>query len=412
MSGSGKEYVIDPVKTESGAYYSSSPPASWEELPGYLKPSTERERKAQKRPQARTNERQSGVPLILSYLAGPLSILATRRGRRKRFWAGLSVFSVILAVVVVWMWKGISYWSTRENPVGAVMLLAAIVAVIAGFSAWTRAVTLAGRFEGPRMRRSPEWMRGRWAAGILGFICPGMGLFVAGRYRHAAAALWMACLTTVSILVLSRALWLWNFNAHAGAFALRPDMFEYILIVLGAAAVLGGLAWIVQALNGARLAGRASNRKAVSRRNWAAAALMIAVVAFPFLSSPEIVAEALDGGAAIAGAEGMRIIPLHLSRAAVRIDPSRPGYVIRAIGLYEDVGDLYSADAMRSELVARLEPAVPLLEEAGMVIPAAVLPPGEVIPAAPAMEPVKEPVTGTVPAELMILDRETGPMIN
>lgn len=406
MRGTTREYVIDPVKTSARGNRSSSSGGSGKGLPEYLQSSLDGGEGDSGKSQSRTNDKQSGVPLILSYLTGPLSVLATRRGRRNRFWAGLSVFSVVLAAIVIWMWRGLAYWSTQQNPVGAVMLLAAIVAVIAGFSAWTRAVVLAGRFEGPRLRRSPVWIRGQWAAGLFGIICPGMGLYIAGRSKHAAAALWMACITAISLLVLSRTEWLWSFNGHAGAFAVRPDLLEYILIGLSAAVVLGGLAWIVQALNGVRLAGRAPNRKAVSRKNWAAVALIVTVIVFPLLSRPADVAEALDREAAATGGEGMRIIPLHLSRAAVHLDPSRPEYVIRTIGFYEANGDQSTADAMRRELVARLEPSVPLLEEEGIVIPTAVVPAGRIIPATPDIEAVDGPVTTTIPAESLILDWE------
>ncbi len=402
MSGPSKVYVINPKVSGS---LSSLSGKDGKGLPEYLRSSGDGGGSGRGTSQTRTNERQSGVPLILSYLAGPLSLLATRRGRRSRFWAGLSVFSVILFIIVIWMWKGFSYWSTRENPVVAVMLLAAVAAAISGVSAWTRAVVLAGRYEGPRLRRSPDWIRGPWAAGLFGIICPGMGLFVAGRSKQAAAALWMACMSAISLLVLSKAAWLWNFNAYAGAFAVRPDTLEYILMGASAAVVLGGLAWVVQALNGARLAGRASNRKTVSRRNWAAVALLVSIIVFSILSRPTAIAESLDRGAAVASSEGMRIIPLHLSRAAIRLDPSRPGYVIRAIGLYEDCGDQATADEMRRELVARLEPLVPLLEEEGMVIPTASIPDGEnVFPAAPDIENGDGPVIATIPAELLILD--------
>ncbi len=407
MSGQNKVYVIDPKSLKGKAKRSSSYGEAENELPDYLRSSGGDGGSGQGTSQARTNDRQSGVPLILSYLTGPLSILATRRGRKSRFWAGLSVFSVILAIVVILMWRGFSYWSTQENPVGAVMLLALAVAVIAGFSAWTRAVVLAGRYEGTRLRRSPNWIRGSLAAGLFGIICPGMGLFVAGRSKRAAAALWMACLTVISLLVLSRAAWLWNFNAYAGAFAVRPETLEYVLMGASAAVVLGGLAWIVQALNGARLAGRASNRKTVSRRNWAAVALFISIIAFSILSRPAVVAEALDRGAAVASSEGMIIIPLHLSRAAILLDPSRPGYVIRAIELYESNGDQATADTMRRELIARLEPSVPLLEEEGIVILTAWIPAGEnVIPAASDIGAVDGTVKTTLPAEMLILDWE------
>ncbi len=407
MSGQNKVYVIDPKSLKGKARKSPSFGENENDLPEYLRSSGDDGGSGQRTSQARTNDRQSGVPLIFSYLAGPLSLLATRRGRKSRFWSGVSVISVLIFLIVIWMWRGFSHWSTQENAVGAVMLIAVVVAAIAGFSAWTRAVVLAGRYEGTRLRRSPAWIRGPVAAGLFGIICPGMGLFVAGRSKRAAAALWMAFLTGISLLVLLRAAWLWNFNAYAGVFAVRPETLEYVLMGASAAVVLGGLAWVVQALNGARLAGRASNRKTVSRRNWAAVALLISLIAFSILSRPAVIAETLDRGAALASSEGMRIIPLHLSRAAILLDPSRPGYVIRAIGLYESNGNQVTADTMRRELIARLEPSVPLLEEAGIVIPTAWLPAGEdVIPADPDVGPVDAPVTKMIPAEMLILDWE------
>lgn len=400
MSGPSKVYVINPrdPKVNVGE----------KKLPEYLQSSSGGEQDGNGTSRSRANEKQSGVPLILSYFAGPLSILATRRGRKSRFWAGLSVFSAILSIAVIWMWSGLSYWSTQENPVSAVMVLVAIAAVISGFSSWTRAVILAGRYEGPRLRRSPEWIRSSFAAGLFGIICPGMGLFVAGRSKRAALALWMACLTLISLLILARAPWLWNFNMYAGAFAVRPDTLEYVFIFAGAAAVLGGLAWVVQALNGARLAGRAANRKTVSRRNWAAVALLISIIAFSILSKPAVVAEALDRGADAAGSEGMQVIPLYLSRAAVRLDPSQPGYVIRVIELYEESGDQMKADAMRRELVVKLESSLPLLEEQGLVIPTVWIPEGTVIPASPDIDAAARPAAAVIPTELMILGGEMG----
>ncbi|MBN1165490.1 MAG: hypothetical protein JXB45_13005 [Candidatus Krumholzibacteriota bacterium] len=414
MSGQNKIYVIDPVGSKAGANIISSSGENGKELgengkelPKYLQSSGDGRNGSQGTSRARTNDRQSGVPLILSYLAGPLSILTTRRGRRSRFWAGIAVFSVLLFISVIWMWREFPYWSTRETPAGAVILLAAALAVVSGFSAWTKAVILAGRYEGPRLRRSPGWIRGPLAAGLFGIICPGMGLFVTGRTKHAAAVLWMTCLTVLALLFLSRAEWLWNFNAYAGAFSVRPGTLEYLFIGISAATVLGGLAWIVQALNGARLARRSSSRKTVSQRNWSAVALLVSIIAFSALSRPAVIAEALDKRAVAVSHKGMKIIPLHLFLAASRLDPSRPDYVIKAIELYEEIGDQVMADVMRRDLINRLESSVPLLEEEGIVVSKIETPPEDMIfPAAIDAQTVAGPGIKTIPAELLILDWE------
>ena len=427
MSGPNKVYVIDSgnPKNDAAGPVSVKPVSKGEdgkELPKYLQPSEKTARKNNKTPQARqrsqsrtktrpqtrtqTKGRQSGVPLILSYFAGPLSVLATSRGRESRLWMGISISSVVLGIIVMWIWIGPSDWSTQKNPGGAVTLLMAAAAVIFGFSAWTRAIVLAGQYEGSRLKRMPDWIKGPLAAGLLGIIFPGMGLLVNGRSKQAISALWTACITVISLLFLSRAVWLWNFNLHAGVFAIRPNILEYALISASVAAALGCLVWIVQALNGVRLASLSSNRKTVSRSNWAAVALLISIVAFSALSRPAAVAEALDISAAVASGQGMRIIPLRLSLAAIRLDPSYPGYFVRAIRLYEDCGDQVSADLMRRDLIERLEPSVPLLEKEGIVIAKAGTPVGTTINSSALVDvrSDKVPAVRTMPAELLTLD--------
>ncbi len=403
MRGTSKTYVIDPKSHKVNVDMSSSSGKD----PGYLQSSGSGGKKGRGESQAQTNDKQSGISLLLSYLTGPLYIFATRRGRKNRFWAGLSIFSVILFITVLLMWGGLSSWSTRQTPVGAVMLLAAVVAILSGVSAWTRAVVLTGRYEGPRLRRVPQWIKGSLATGLFGLICPGMGLFIDGRSKHAVAAMWMASVTAISLLFLSRVFWLWNFNTYAGAFAVRPDTLEYVLIITSAVAVFGGLAWIVQALNGARLAGRASSRKTVSRKNWVAVALLISIIGFSTLSRPALVAEVFDTGAAVSSSEGMRVIPLYLSLAAIHFDSSRPDYTIRAIGLYEHCGDQVKADLMRRDLIDLLESSVPLLEEEGIVISKT----GDMYRALADPEAIDarttdRPTSATIPAELQVLDWE------
>lgn len=405
MNGQNKVYVIDPADSKAKVNVSSSSTERERELPKYLQSSGGGGHRNQGTSRVRKSDRQSGVLLILSYLAGPLSILSTRRGRKSRFWVGLSVFSVVLSSGVICLWREFPHWFTQLTPGGAFMLLAAVMAVISSFSAWTKAVVIAGRYEGPRIRRSPGWIRGPLATGLFGIICPGMGLFIAGRTKQAEAALWMSCITVISLLFLARIEWLWNFNAYAGAFSLMPDALEYIFFGIIAATVLGGLAWVVQALNGVRLAGCASSRRTVSRGNWAAVALLISIIAFSAFSRPVVVAEALGRGAASARHCGMRIIPLHLFLVAIRLDPSRPDYVVNAIELYEDIGEQVTADEIRRDLVNRLEASVPLLEEEGIVISKVGAPQKAMINQANIdVRAVDRPVMKTIPAELLILE--------
>jgi hypothetical protein len=365
MSGSEKVYVIDPDSLKSKANklaakseYSNTPNG---------KDAQSKNGGFQDRVSLRSSSRRSPVSLIFSYLAGPISVLAPGRERRNRFWTGLALFSIILSIIVLVIWNRQGFWSANDHPAGVVLLSAAVMAVLSGFAAWTKAVLSAGRHEASRLRRAPGWMRGPLAAGFFGIVCPGMGLFVAGRVRQAAAALWMASLTVVSILVLSRAGWLWNFNLHAGIFSIERDTMEYVLIVAGVVAIIGALAWVGQVLNGIRFTSVGAGGIRNSRYNWPAAALLSSVIGLLIFSKPAPVAEALDQWAEATGAEGMRIIPLHLSLASIHLDPSRPDYVIRAIDLYEENDDPTAAELMRRDLVERMEASLPFLEEEGLV---------------------------------------------
>ncbi|HSG28739.1 MAG TPA: hypothetical protein VLA34_09680, partial [Candidatus Krumholzibacterium sp.] len=333
MSGQRKVYVIDPVNTK--AKVDMSIPAGKEGRaaggnPGVSQDAGSRDGKASA---AKASDRESGVSLLLSYMAGPLSIFATRRGRKSRPWGVIAVVSVILSMAAIVMWRRESFWSSHDEPAGAILLTAAIVAVISGCLAWSRAVILSGRHEGTRLRRSPGWMRRPLAAGIFGTVCPGMGLYAAGRSRQAAAALWMAGLTVISFIMISKSAWLWDFNTHAGAFAISPDRLEYVLAGASLLAALGVVAWTVQALNGMRLAAPAKDRRPDPGKNWAAVALLASLAAFSIFFRPVMIAEALDAGASVAESRGMRIIPLHMSLVAARLDPSRPEYTVKAIGL-------------------------------------------------------------------------------
>jgi hypothetical protein len=415
MSGDKKIYVIDSAKPKSKVDLSTLLAKEGRVTSGNPGPSQNTRGKNGNVSAAKTTDRESGVTLLLSYLAGPLSILATHRSRKSRHWVVIAVVSVILSVVVLAMWRRPEFWSATGGPAGVILILTAVVAAVMGCFAWTRAVILAGRHEGPRLRRSPAWMRGPFAAGILGLICPGMGLYAVGRSKQAAAALWMTCITGISFILVSKAGWLWNFNANAGAFAIRQDTLEYMLAGASILAVFGVLAWAAQALNGMRLAAPAKDRKAGPGKNWAAVALLVSVIAFLAFFRPAVIAEAFDMSASVAENRGMKIIPLRLSLIAGSLDPSRPEYTVRAIELYEKIGAQAAADQLRGELISRLEVSLPILEEEG-IVPSRTrwdygfgTDPASLDASAPGGAAMRGPAIPTIPAELMSLDWGIGP---
>jgi hypothetical protein len=161
MRGTRKTYVIDPVskKVSVDMFSSSRDRDDGKGVPGHPRSSGSDGRKNSGETKMQTNDKRSGISILLSYLLGPLFIFAIRRGRRNKFWVGLSILSVILSFVFIWMWVGLSSWSTRETPAGAIILLTAVVAILSGASTWTRAVVLAGRYEGARIMRVSHWVK-------------------------------------------------------------------------------------------------------------------------------------------------------------------------------------------------------------------------------------------------------------
>ena len=378
MHGERKVYVIDPeiskgrtaersAERAGGGGAARARGGSAGKEPDYLGPSRGRAGRQSGSSRGRGGEPGSGTLLLLSWLAGPFSVLSARGrvGSRAVLWSSLCAAAVLSGAALAWRMP--TLWSRDAGPAGLIVVVAGVAAVLVWTMAWSRAALILGKHESARLGRAPGWLRGRSAAGLLGMISPGMGLFAAGRPRLAAAAVWTLCAVAAPALLLSKAGWLWDFNARAGALSMRPDALEYVFIAAAAMGILGAFLWIAQALGGIRHAPVAGRRGKGPAGDRVALALLISVLCFPFLSRPEVIAGALGRGAELAVREGMNVIPLHLSLAAARLDPSRPGHLLRAIGLYEGSGDRYSADRLRRELASRLEEAIPLLEEEGLI---------------------------------------------
>jgi hypothetical protein len=327
---------------------------------------------------------EQGVPLLafLSYLAGPYAILTTRRGRENRFWIVLAILSFTGAAVLFARANKI-FASPHGAGIGFVVWLCiACLAAALGFATWARGAFLLGRHKGWLLRRLPAWLRHPGTAGALGLVIPGFGLFIAQHPRRAACALLAACATVIAALVLWQAPDLWRLS-RAGILVGHGDILERIFLVMGTVGAFGALAWIAQALDGARLAGyRAEGAPAPrgegpsgrhgegpSRRNgdWATVALVLAIAALPVAFKPSHVAETLARFAVSLRDDGLRVIPLAATQAAMRLDPSRPEYAVQAIELNEALGRMTAAMALRQDLADRWKPYERMLRlEAGL----------------------------------------------
>ena len=293
------------------------------------------------------------VHLILAYMMGPLGLIITRRGRKDRFWLGAGIAAVPgLAAIIL---KGgavksgspeILFW------VGASLLLAFF-----WLTAWARAVHFAGD-EGMFITRlQPKWLCRTWVMALISLLAPGLGLQFAGRPKRGAAAFWMTLAIVFPALILGNAarLWHWGLPAAAGR------ALESLFLGAGLLAFACVLFWIIQALDGARITSRASTD--VPRTDAVAVVMLAVLLAFPFSFQPGTMAGSLDGLAQKFDGQGFQIIPLYLSLAAMKLDPSRPNYVLNAAAYYEQLGNPNASERLQSYLSERWKPYAAMVQK-------------------------------------------------
>lgn len=311
---------------------------------------------------------------VFSYVLGPFAILATEQGRKSRFWVSMAIGSGVASTLFLFRWKA---FLSRFDDIGFAILplfLVACLAIIAGFAAWSHAVLLIGRHKRSILVRLPQWIRRPWVTGSLGLLVPGFGLFIAGRSRRAVCALWAAGALLMSILVISNGALLWSWYHEHGSNALSSHNIEFAFLALCAAGFLGGVGWIAQALDGARLSGYGSTKLGQSKSDRFAIMLLAAIATFLVMFESGYVAEALDRFAALKRQDGFQIIPLYMTLGATHLDPSRPEYMLHAIELYDEMGRHNKAEAMRWELCDRLIPCVDVMQRYGLLAPYCISP--------------------------------------
>ena len=300
-------------------------------------------------------EQGSPIAALFSYLAGPCAILTTRHGREETFWVVLAFLSSILATFL-FARSGELFAAPRGTGIAFVIWLSvACLAALMGFATWARAVYLLGRHKGHLLRKLPASLRHPGSAGVLGLVIPGFGLYASEYPKRAAFVIASICASVISVLVLRQAPDLWRLS-RAGIRVQHGDVLERIFVVMGAIAAFGALVWIFQALDGMRLAGDRGENAARPNGDMAAVALVLAIAALVVTFKPARVAETLDRFAVSMKEDGLRIIPLAATQAAMRLDPSRPEYAMQAIELNEALGRTFAALDLRYNLEERWKP--------------------------------------------------------
>lgn len=364
MSKEPKVYVINPDKT-------SDPRKIIERT---VKPAPETNTNNSSRPRKESNGdrsvRDGSLPgVLLSYLLGPLSILTTREGRTSKLWVALALGSVAVTLSFLLGWSNILSKLGEKGYVILPLMLVTSISILIGFTVWARAIHTIGRHRALLPQNLPDPLRRPGLIGMLGFLFPGMGLLVTGHHRRASFTVWLTGLLALSLFVLSRAAWLWSWNKGAGSEALQGKTLEYLFIVMGIVAAFGVLVWIVQALDGARLAERRFVQNRRTSGGTAAFALLASILLFVLVFEPASVADTLDNLAVSAQQEGYRLLPLHAELAAMQLDPSRPAFTVEAAELYDRLGEHESARALRDDLFDRWRPCMVVMKQHGMLDP-------------------------------------------
>jgi len=287
--------------------------------------------------------------LILSYLLGPFALLLWPAGRSNPVWSVLSVTSGLGSIVLAWQWRNILALGSSGSLLYPLLMLTGLVALCA-FTAWAKALHLAFSSRARSHTTWPAWMRSAWAVTGLGLVAPGLGLYLTGSPRRAVAALWSFWPVFFSILVLAHAGWTWQWLQSVLHTTANIDMFESLLMLTAAAAVLGGVGWVVQALVGLHRHSGQQQKAGSLHGDRYAVALLAAVLALVIWARPATLASIANDAGIVLQEKGLRTIPLHLARSAHRLDPGETAFALQVAALHEARGDAAAAARMQADL--------------------------------------------------------------
>jgi hypothetical protein len=291
--------------------------------------------------------------LVLSYTLGGMAPAFLDMGKRRFTWAFLTLTSAAIWGATVWKWPLLRAWiETGRLPLLPCMVVLGVVTLLL-VQAWSRSVWLAAQDVRFVPERLPGLLRRPVSVALVGALLPGAGYLMAKHARRAASVVWIVGPLALAGLTLWQGEWFWNVNRASGVQGLPLPVMELIFIASVAVLLLGGLIWVTSAFDAARLAAFRAGQRASARADWLGFAVIAVTVAFFVTLAPENMARNLDQLATGMRHDGYRIIPLGMQHAAMRLDPSRPRYVMRAAELHDLMNQPEAAHELREQLRTR-----------------------------------------------------------
>ncbi len=342
-NGSPKVYVIKP----------GSPAANPNPKTATASPASSQadgEGTARKTGSVTRSTQRSWKPLVTAYLLGPVTVSRWVTGTKGAAWAATGALSVFVAFLLVVFHSRFDAWlGNSSNGVLTWFLIVPLLVTVTG-SVWARSVTAAGRRCPATLSRLPRRLRSGAAITALGMLVPGLGLMLTGRVKRAGWAFALVIPAGVTAAAILRWPWLWDLNRSAINPGLSSVALEFVLLSTVSIAAVCALAWIVQALDGARGAG---HRPSHVFADAAGATLIVSLVVFAVAFKPVSVARNLSASALPMRHDSYRLIPLAITEAASWLDPANPVYIAEAAELYRALGNRKKAREKRDILEQR-----------------------------------------------------------
>jgi len=306
------------------------------------------------KPQAQQISKPSGrlhfaTKMALSYLLGPFALLLWAENGKKSPWSFVALFSGLGSIAIAWKWRSILEYSSSGSLLIPMLALAGVLSLLA-FTSWARALQLAFTSRTRSHTAWPSWMRSAPGVTGLGFLAPGLGLYLAGSYKRAVATVWAFWPVSVAIVVIAHAGWTWQWLQNSVHSSASMEMFETMLIVAAGVIVLGLAGWLVQALAGLHRLTMFSRTAYSASGDRYAVALLLAVIALGVLSPSADMATFVNETGIRLHKEGFQLIPLQLTRSAQAMDPGEITYSIQLASLHQERGELEEAETVRQDL--------------------------------------------------------------